>query len=121
MASRFRTPEGEETARRIGVRIRDARMARGLSQKQLGRALGVSHQAVNKYEQANVDLSIGRLLALAEALGVSPAFLIGDARPTRPEASQGPRRWVSAARLRNALKRGGRRGHGPLPLPPADS
>ena len=86
MASHFRTPEGKEAARRIGVRIRDARMARGLSQKQLAHALGVSHQAVNKYEQANVDLSIARLLALAKALGVTPTFLIGEARPARSKA-----------------------------------
>jgi transcriptional regulator with XRE-family HTH domain len=88
MASRFITAEGEATARQIGDRIREARLARGLSQKQLAYALGVSHQAVNKYEQANVDLSIGRLLALAEALGVTPTFLIGDARATRPKESR---------------------------------
>jgi transcriptional regulator with XRE-family HTH domain len=91
MASRFRTPEGEETARRIGDRIRDARMARGLSQKQLARALGITHQSVNKYELANVELSIARLLALAEVLGVSPAFLIGEPHPARPKAPQGSR------------------------------
>ena len=92
MVSPFGTVEGEETARRMGLRIRDARMARGLSQRQLAGALGVTHQTVNKYELANVDLSIGRLLALAAALGVSPAFLIGDARPTRSKASLGRQR-----------------------------
>jgi transcriptional regulator with XRE-family HTH domain len=103
MASRFRTPEGEETARRIGDRIRDARMARGLSQKQLARALGITHQSVNKYELANVELSIARLLALAKVLGVSPAFLIGDASPARPQASPASRpAAVMPARLRPA-------------------
>ena len=92
MARRLRSPEAVETARRIGARIRDARMSRGLSQRQLGHALGVTHQAVNKYELANVDLSIASLLALAHALGVSPAFLIGETRPTRSKASQGPQR-----------------------------
>jgi transcriptional regulator with XRE-family HTH domain len=90
MTERSRTPEGDEDARQIGARIRAARTAKGMSQKQLARKLGVTHQSVNKYEMANVELSITRLLALARALGVSPASLIGDLRAAPSRRSQGP-------------------------------
>src|SRR5689334_8861775 len=118
MASRSKSPGREAAARLIGGRIRDARISRGLSQKQLGCALGVSHQAVNKYELAEVDLSVRRLLALAEALGVSAAFLIGESRAPRRKAPQalGEGRQPPRRPKHSTVQDGP---DGSLPLPPS--
>jgi transcriptional regulator with XRE-family HTH domain len=74
---------------RVGMRIRELRLALGLSQKQVGSALRITPQAVQKYETAHIQMTIARLFALADVLGVSPAFLIGDSYEGQPEAQAG--------------------------------
>ncbi len=54
----------------LGERIKQARLAAGMSQRDLASRAGVSAQAVSKYER-NLDIpSSGVLLRLSEALGV---------------------------------------------------
>jgi len=61
----------------IGERIRARRNQIELSQEELGQALGVSFQQIQKYEKGVNRLSSGRLVELAATLQCSAADLIG--------------------------------------------
>ena len=60
----------------LGRRIQEARKAAGLSQESLGERLGVSRQAVSKWESGASDPSTVNLLALARLYGVSADELL---------------------------------------------
>jgi transcriptional regulator with XRE-family HTH domain len=62
----------------IGERIRARRNQIEMSQEELGDALKVSFQQVQKYEKGTNRISSGRLLQLAEALKCGVTDLIGD-------------------------------------------
>lgn len=66
------TPNSERTA--MGLRIRAARQAAGLSHEQLARAVGCNVRSIYRYE-INVEPGAERLARLAEALGVSMRWL----------------------------------------------
>lgn len=57
-----------------GERLRIARQLAGVSQQQLGEELGVSFQAIQKYESGENRLSAGRMVKAAAFLGVDLAF-----------------------------------------------
>lgn len=64
--------------RHVGVRIRQLRMARGLSQKGLGEALGVSFQQIQKYERGLNRVGASNLHRIALFLGVNVShFFVG--------------------------------------------
>ncbi len=67
----------------IGTAIRLARLARKLSQTDLGNLLGVTFQQVQKYENGANRVSAARLLQLAEALGIPFGDLVGEAASMR--------------------------------------
>jgi transcriptional regulator with XRE-family HTH domain len=58
----------------VGARLREARQFAGATQEELARALGISGQAVQKYEIGENRLSAGRLVAAAGFLGVPMAY-----------------------------------------------
>lgn len=67
-------------SKEIGVRIRAARKAAGISQENLAKAVeGVSASAISKAERGEKELSPEQLKAIAQALGVSPETLLEDA------------------------------------------
>ncbi|HUJ99764.1 MAG TPA: helix-turn-helix domain-containing protein [Stellaceae bacterium] len=74
-----------------GERLRLARQLAGISQQQLGHALGVSFQAVQKYETGENRLSAGRLVKAAAFLGVDLAFFAKDHMPPTEETDASPR------------------------------
>ncbi len=57
----------------IGQNIRANRLARGLSQGELGDQIGVTFQQVQKYETGTNRVGGSRLIQIAKALNV-PAF-----------------------------------------------
>ncbi len=61
----------------VGRRIRLQRIARGISQTELGKELGVTFQQVQKYEKGINRVGAGRLSRIAETLGVSVHSLLG--------------------------------------------
>ena len=66
----------------VGERIRRRRILTGQTQDQLGDALGVSYQQIQKYETGANRVSAGRLYLLAEQLEVAPSwFFDGLAGP----------------------------------------
>lgn len=73
-----------------GERLRMARQLAGCSQQQLGDALGVSFQAVQKYETGENRISASRLYQLARVLNVSlPYFFDGLDETGNPEEAVG--------------------------------
>lgn len=64
----------------IGKRLKLARQGRGLSLRELKNKIGnqVSAQAIGKYERDEMMPSSTVLIALAKALGVSEAYLLGQ-------------------------------------------
>ncbi len=57
----------------IGDRLRAARLARGVSQHDLGEAIGVRQQQIARWEAASYrTASLSRVAAVAEALGFEP-------------------------------------------------
>src|SRR5256885_13574519 len=61
----------------IGQRIRARRMAKGMSQTELGNLLGVTFQQVQKYEKGVNRVGAGRLVRISEALDVPVSFFFG--------------------------------------------
>ena len=61
----------------VGQRIRARRMAKGMSQTELGNLLGVTFQQVQKYEKGVNRVGAGRLVRVAEALEVPVSFFFG--------------------------------------------
>jgi len=62
----------------IGIKIRDTRKARNMTQEELGAKIGVNKAAINKYETGVVvNLKRTVIEKLAFALGVSPTYLMG--------------------------------------------
>jgi transcriptional regulator with XRE-family HTH domain len=58
----------------VGRQIRARRILVGLSQNELGNALGISFQQIQKFERGANRAAASRLYQLAGALGVEPAY-----------------------------------------------
>ena len=58
----------------VGMRIRLRREAMGLNQSELGRALGLTFQQIQKYEKGANRTSASKMYAAAKALGVTTSF-----------------------------------------------
>jgi transcriptional regulator with XRE-family HTH domain len=61
----------------VGQRIRARRMAKGMSQTELGNLLGVTFQQVQKYEKGVNRIGAGRLVRIAGSLDVPVSFFFG--------------------------------------------
>lgn len=80
--SRGRSSNGIDVL--LGGRIRELRIAAGLSQTELGQKVGVSFQQVQKYERGANRVSASTLVQLAFALGISAAELLQVAEAASP-------------------------------------
>lgn len=67
----------------VGSRIRARRYALGISQSELGAAIGVRFQQIQKYETGANRVSASRLWAVAEKLGVEIEYFFQGIRPVR--------------------------------------
>lgn len=70
-----------------GTRIRERRLALGLSQTVLGKRIGVTFQQLQKYETGKNRLGASRLQRTAEALNVPVAYFFGAGEST-PQSEQ---------------------------------
>ena len=78
------------------------RRERGLSQEKLAEELGISRQAISKWESGTAMPETERLIMLSDYFGVSTDFLLRDEMET-PEGQPAPSRKESAGgRLRTA-------------------
>lgn len=74
----------------LGQRIQELRKGKGLSQESLGEAMGVSRQAVSKWEGDNGIPELDKLIAMSRLFGVTVGELLGVEAPAQPaeEASE---------------------------------
>ena len=73
----------------IGQRIAQKRKERGLSQEQLGAELGVSRQAIYKWESDAALPEIEKLVALSRLFAVSVGWLLGEEQAREGGAQEG--------------------------------
>lgn len=69
--------EADNLDREIGKRLRAARKRSGLSQSELGQAIGVTFQQVQKYERGTNRVSSSTLILISRVLKASPLELLG--------------------------------------------
>jgi transcriptional regulator with XRE-family HTH domain len=67
--------------RHVGARLRLRRMQKGLSQSALAHAIGVTFQAVQKYESGDIRVSASRLYEIARFLETEIGFFFGSDDP----------------------------------------
>lgn len=63
----------------VGKRLKQRRMLLGMTQEQLADKVGVSFQMVQKYEKGSCRVGASRLMQIATALKVEPAFFFDEA------------------------------------------
>jgi transcriptional regulator with XRE-family HTH domain len=71
----------------VGRRIRIQRMARGMSQTELGRRIGVTFQQVQKYEKGANRVGAGRLTRIAGVLEVPVSAFFGGSQTSEARAA----------------------------------
>src|SRR5689334_7151751 len=74
--------------RYVGARLRERRLALGLTQQQVAELIGATGQQVHKYETGESRISAGRLHTLACALDVEPAYLFEGLGVATPSAGR---------------------------------
>lgn len=77
----------------LGEQIAKFRKAANLTQDELGRAVGVSAQAVSRWECGGTP-DVALLPAIAKRLGVTIDALFGREREILPDAEDTVRRWI---------------------------
>lgn len=81
----------------IGEKIRTARLAKGMTQEELGKRLGVQKSAIAKYESGRVvNIKRSTLKKISEILCIRPAELIGDVEQEKPAEDNGLSENVNA-------------------------
>jgi transcriptional regulator with XRE-family HTH domain len=91
----------DEVDRHVARRMRARRLALGLSQDDLAARLGTTPQQVHKYEVGANRITVGRLHAVAEALGVDVGHFYEGLRapaPAGPAPARGDRGGLALAR-----------------------
>lgn len=69
----------------LGQRIGECRKREGLSQEALGDKLGVSRQAISKWEADGAVPEVDKLIGMSKVFGVSVGWLLGIEEETAPE------------------------------------
>ena len=81
----------------VGQQIRAHRLARRLSQSELASRIGVSFQQVQKYEKGTNRVGSGRLVRVADALGVPVTALLLGTSSTMSAPEPSPVALIAAA------------------------
>ena len=82
----------------LSEKIVYCRKRAGLSQEELAERVGVSRQAVSKWELGDAAPEVGKLLALAKVFGVTTDWLLSEEDPAPDESAPPPaaHTWVDA-------------------------
>ena len=88
----------------LGQNIQNARRAQGLSQEALAEKIGVSRQALGKWEKDTALPGLDNLQALAAALGIGVDALLGaeNADPAAPAVTRCGTCWPPAMPRKSA-------------------
>ena len=81
----------------ISDRIQALRKSRGISQEQLADVLGVSRQAVSKWEAEQSSPDLERIVAMAEYFDVTTDYLLRGIEPARRSGRAATTRARSAS------------------------
>lgn len=73
-----RAPSASQIDRAIGARVRAFRLQRKLTQTEVGAALKVTFQQIQKYENGKNRIAGSRLVTLCNLLDVKPEQLLGN-------------------------------------------
>ena len=74
----------------VGMRLKERRRMIGMSQTQLGHALGISFQQVQKYERGTNRIGSGRLFRISVTLNVSLTYFFEGVEVKMPDC-RGPK------------------------------
>ena len=83
----------------VGARVRQRRTLLGMTQTDLGNAIGMSFQQVQKFENGKNRIGAGRLCDLARVLDVSIEYLFEDMPPEVATGSPVPKGRGKAKKL----------------------
>ena len=61
----------------VAGRILNARKAKGLTQEELGKQLGMSNSSISSIENSRRNLTLETIAKIASVLEVEPSFLLG--------------------------------------------
>ena len=78
-------PRSTHVDRHVGRRVRERRIALGLTSEELAGALSITYQQLHKYERGINRVSAGRLYQIAEALQTSVDFFYAGVPTERVE------------------------------------
>lgn len=79
----------------LNERIKELRVARGLSQVELAEKIGISKQSVSNWENDNIQPSIEMLIKIARTFSVSTDYLLGEDERTFLEVSHLSQKQIS--------------------------
>lgn len=105
----------DELDAEIGRRLREARIVRGMSQTELGDALGITFQQIQKYEKGLNRIGSGRLFKISRILclpvtyfydGLDEAASPTQSRPVVETDEVIATKTIRVARLLNELPEG---------------
>ena len=81
--------EKNQIKRTLGEALKEHRLRCQMTQEFVAESLGVSRQAVSKWETGTADPSTSNLLALAKLFGISAEELLRSVEQEGPEAENG--------------------------------
>lgn len=93
----------------LGQRVRAARKLNNISQKQLGAALNISFQQIQKYENGSNRISCSTLKLISTALGVPMLTLLGESGAPQTDALRVDPGVLQTARRLQELPAAGRK------------
>lgn len=97
--------EGRAYFKALGAQVTEMRKARGMTQAELARAIGVSQQAVFAYELGERRISVLVLAKLAKIFAVSVEEMVGLSKPARVSKGRLSPRCVRHAGRLQALSK----------------
>lgn len=86
----------------IGTRIKELRLLKKMTQEDLALRAGyTSRSSINKIEKGLVDLPRSKIIDIAEALGTTPAYLMGweEKSPVEQKLTEGEEKLLQLIRL----------------------
>ena len=92
---------------KLSEKILYYRKKAGLSQEELAGRVGVSRQAVSKWELGDAAPEVDKLRALAREFGITVDELLSEEAPREPEQAPPPRHSPTAGRLGRMVGRWG--------------
>ena len=97
----------------IGQRIAERRKLLGISQENLGERMGVSRQAISKWEADAAIPEIDKLIALSKLFDVSVGWLLGTEDTAKPGAALSEEQLIMMERIVQKYQQPQRK---PLPM-----